>query len=254
MMKIKEVADLAGCSVRTLHHYDHIGLLSPRTIASNGYRLYGESEIARLQQILFFREMDLSLVKIQQILDDPEFDERKALAHHRYMLVEKRHRLDRMIESVDRTLASIQGGTVMENKDRLEPFDSRSIEEHQKKYEQEVNNRWGNTAAYKESARKTKSYSEEDWKRMKQDMDAIDRHLVSIMDKGPEDAEVQKWIGKKRQHITDYFYECTLEIFRGLADMYVNDERFRSNLEKWREGYPAFLNDAIVHYCNVQRG
>ncbi|QAS52539.1 MerR family transcriptional regulator [Halobacillus litoralis] len=250
MYKVKEVAEIAGVSVRTLHHYDHIGLLSPQHVTDKGYRLYGEEGMARLQQILFFKEMDFSLQKIKKILDDPHFDEKQALSNHKEILMEKKIRLERIIHSVDQTLESVQGGENMANEDRFKPFDRRHIEEHQKKYEKEVKERWGQTDAYKESKRKTSSYTDEDWKRIQEESNEIDRQIVDRMSQGPEDEEVQRLIGEKRQHITDYFYECNTEIFCGLADMYVNDPRFTKNIDKWAEGYAEFLRDAMHIYCD----
>lgn len=250
MYKIREVADLAGVSVRTLHHYDHIGILNPVRTGGNGYRLYGEEELARLQQILFFREMDFSLDKIKQILDDPEFDQEQALNTHRKILMEKRNRLERMIDSVEQTLQSLEGGREMSNKDRFDPFDKSEIEAHQKKYEKEVEERWGDSPAYKESQKKTASYTKEDWKRIQEEGYEIDRQIIARMDQGPEDQEVQRLIREKRQHITDNFYYCTPEIYRGLADMYVNDHRFTKNIDKLKEGYAAFLHKAMHAYCD----
>jgi DNA-binding transcriptional MerR regulator len=248
--KVKEVAEIAGVSVRTLHHYDHIGLLNPIRSRDNGYRVYGEEEMARLQQILFFRELDFPLDKIQRILDDPDFDQEQALHHHRKVLMEKRNRLERIIESVEKTILSLKEGRKVSDKDRFEPFDRSEIEAHQKKYEKEVQERWGDTDAYKESKRKTASYSHEDWKRIQKEGNEIDRRIIERMSQGSEDAEVQRLIGEKRQHITDNFYHCTPEIFRGLADMYVNDPRFTKNIDKLKVGYAAFLQKAMHVHCD----
>lgn len=250
MYKVKEVADLASVSVRTLHHYDHIGLLSPSEVSDSGYRIYGEAELARLQQILFFKEMDFSLEKVKRILDDPDFNEEEALEHHREILMKKKKRLERLIHSVDQTLGTVRGGERMAEEERFEPFNKSEIEAHQKRYEKEVEERWGGTDAYKESKRKTTGYSDEDWKRIQDEGDRIDRDLVARMDQGPENEEVQRLIGEKRRHISNNFYECKPEIFRGLADMYVNDPRFQKNIDQWKEGYAQFLSKAIHTYCN----
>jgi DNA-binding transcriptional MerR regulator len=248
MYKVKEVADLAGISVRTLHHYDNIGLLTPAVTEANGYRLYSEEDLARLQQILFFKELDFPLQKIKEILDDPNFDRNKALDTHKQLLIEKKNRLERIIQSVEQTIESIEGGTIMSKKDMFEPFDMKKIEEHQKKYEQEVKETYGGTKAYEESIRKTASYKEDDWKRIKENSDDLYRRIIAVMDKGPANGEVQKLIGEFRQHITDNFYECTPEIFRGLGDLYVNDPRFTKNIDKYQPGLAAFLREAINVY------
>ncbi|GGF34177.1 MerR family transcriptional regulator [Halobacillus andaensis] len=249
MYKVKEVADLAGISVRTLHHYDQIGLLSPKK-ADNGYRYYSDNDFIRLQQILFFKELDFSLQRIKEILQDPAFDEKQALKQHKTILLEKKERLDKIIQSIDQSIRTFEGGKEMAHKDRFEPFDMKNIKEHQKKYAIEAEQRWGDTDAYQESARRTSSYTEEDWKKIHEESEEIDGQLVNLMDRSPADAEVQKWIEAKRQHITDHFYECNIEIFRGLADMYINDPRFTKNMNKKKQGYADFLNKAMHIYCD----
>ncbi|MGP4076680.1 MerR family transcriptional regulator [Halobacillus sp. K22] len=250
MYKVKEVASLAGVSVRTLHHYHDIGLLSPSEVKSNGYRYYSEKDIARLQQVLFFREMDFSLSKIKKILEAPDFDQEKVLRRHKKILLEKSRRLERIILSVDQTLQSLEGGNHMTNRDRFQPFDKSQIEQHEKMYEQEVKKRWGETEAYQESKNRTKSYSEEDWKNIQEEGAEIDRKIIARMDQGPADLEVQRLIDEKRKHISKYFYECHLDIFRGLADMYVSDPRFTKNIDQMKAGYADFLQRAMYIYCN----
>ncbi|SFG19114.1 DNA-binding transcriptional regulator, MerR family [Halobacillus alkaliphilus] len=250
MYKVKEVARLTGVSVRTLHHYHDIGLLRPSEVKSNGYRYYSEKEITRLQQILFFREVDFSLSKIKKILDAPDFDQEKALRHHKKILIEKSRRLERIILSVEQTLQSLKGENQMTNHDRFQPFDKSQIEQHEKMYEQEVKERWGETEAYQESKRRTKSYSEKDWKNIQEEGTEIDRQIIGRMDQGPDDLEVQRLIDEKRKHISKYFYDCQLEIFRGLADLYVSDPRFTKNIDLLQPGYAEFLRKAMYIYCN----
>ncbi|MFG6150515.1 MerR family transcriptional regulator [Halobacillus sp. B23F22_1] len=252
MYKVKEVADLAGVSVRTLHHYDQIGLLSPKK-ADNGYRYYNDNDFIRLQQILFFKELDFPLQRIKEILHDPAFDEKQALKQHKTILLEKKKRLDKIIQSIDQSIQTFEGGKTMANKDRFEPFDMKKIKEHQKKYANEAEQRWGDTDAYQESARRTSSYTEEDWKKIHEESEEIDRQLVNLMDRSPADAEVQRWIEAKRQHITDHFYQCSIEIFRDLADMYITDPRFTNNIDKKKRGYADFLNKAMHMYCDLQK-
>ncbi len=250
MYKVKEVAELAGVSVRTLHHYDHIGILKPAHTEMNGYRLYNDENLAQLQQILFFKELDFTLQDIKEILDDPNFDKKKALHTHKQLLLEKKNRLERMIHSIEQTIQSIEVGSVMENKDRFEPFDMKKIEEHQKKYRKEVKEKYSGTKAYEESMKKTAAYNEDDWKRIHQKSGELYNRIVQVMHKGPKDAEVQRIVGEMRQHITDSFYECTPEIFRGLGDLYVNDPRFTKNIDKHQPGLSAFLREAMHVYCD----
>ncbi|UFU01308.1 MerR family transcriptional regulator [Radiobacillus kanasensis] len=250
MYQIKEVAELAGVSVRTLHYYDRIGLLKPDVVKDNGYRSYTEEDCARLQQILFFKELGFSLKDIQATIDRPDFDRRKALINHQKLLEEKKHRLDLLLQSVQKTIESLDGGMKMSVEEMFEPFDMKKIEEHQKKYAEETKQKYGETDAYKESARRAKQYTEDDWRQIKEQNDEIYRALILRIDREPGDSEVQDLIGRYRQSITDNFYECTPEIFRGLGELYVSDERFTKNIDQYKEGLAAFMSKAIRIYCD----
>jgi len=244
------VATIAGVSVRTLHHYDEIGLLKPSEVRDNGYRYYSDEDLERLQQILFFKELDLPLQEVRAILDDEQYNRRRTLLIHKELLLKKKHRLEQIITSVERTLHSIEGGSAMSKKDMFEPFDMKEIEEHQKKYEQEAERRWGHTEAYKASARRAAKYTEADWKRIKEETAAVYAGLVARMAYGPDDEEAQRIIASHRQLITNNFYECSTEIYRGLADMYVNDYRFTENIDKRQPGLAAFMREAMHIHCD----
>jgi len=252
MYKVNEVATIAGVSVRTLHHYDAIGLLAPAVVEKNGYRLYSDDDLARLQQILFFKELDFPLQRIRDILDNPSFDHRSALHAHRELLVEKKRRLEKILLSVERSIQSMDGGEQMSKKEMFEPFDMSEIEEHRKKYEQETRERYGDSDAYKESQRRTSAYTKEDWQRVQSEMDQIFRQIGEAAEQGngPGDAEVQQYVGQLRAFITANYYNCTLDIFRGLGDLYVGDERFTANLDRYGDGLASFLRDAMHMYCD----
>ncbi len=248
--KVKEVAQLVGISVRTLHHYHQIGLLTPSSITSSGYRLYDDGDLERLQQVLFFKELDFNLSEIKEIIDSPNFDRKHALENHRELLYEKMKRLENIIESVNKTIDVMEGKRVMDNKEMFEGFDISEIEKHKEKYAQETRERYGNTDAYAESQRRTSKYSKEDWARIMERQGEIYNKLAALMDKEPSNLEVQKVIEENRQHITDSFYNCTVEIYRGLGQLYVNDQRFTKNIDKFKEGLAKFLSDAIKIYCD----
>lgn len=252
MYKISEVADLAGVSVRTLHYYDKIDLLKPTLIEENGYRLYDDENLARLHQILFFKEMEFSLNEIKEILDDPHFNQKKALLSHKEILKEKRKRLDKIIRSIDQTISTIEGGKNMTKKEMFEPFDMSQIEEQQKKYEEEVRRKYAGTTAYQESQRKTKSYGAEDWQNIEKERTTIYKEIANRMEQGPDDKEVQQLVEKWKNHITAHFYECNLEILRGLGEMYIADDRFMANIDQTRPGLAKFLSEAIQVYCDRQ--
>lgn len=241
---------MAGISVRMLHHYDKIGLLDPESVSDAGYRLYSDENLDRLQQILFFKELNFPLQEIKIILDSPNFNKKEALETHKQLLLEKKIRLEKIIQSVDKTISSIEGGIKMNKKEVLGAFDMTEIEEHQKKYSEEVKNKYGNTSAYKESNEKTSKYTKEDWNNIMKDWDIIYKKLANLMDKNPDDKEVQEYIHQFREHISKNFYDCTPEIFRGLGELYVNDERFTANIDKYKTGLSKFLREAINVYCD----
>jgi MerR family transcriptional regulator, multidrug-efflux activator len=246
---VKEVSELAGVSVRTLHHYDAIGLLVPSSVTPAGYRLYNDADLEKLQQILFFKEIGFSLQEVKEIVDSPEFDRRKALKAHRELLLEKRERMDRMLETVDRTIRSIEGGTHMAKKDLFEGFDLEKIKEHQAKYGDEARQLYGKDVV-EAAERKVNGYSEEKWKEMHGVIADIYNRLAARMPFGPSDPEAQEAVAAWRQHITDHYYDCTLEIFRGLGSLYVDDERFTANIDKHQPGLASFMKEAMHIYCD----
>jgi DNA-binding transcriptional MerR regulator len=248
---IGELAEIAGVSVRTLHHYDSIGLLKPTSVSPAEYRYYTESDVEKLQQILFFKEMDFSLKDTAQIINKPDFDRIKALKAHRQLLCEKRKRLEALIASVEKTIESVEGDAKMNNEEMFKAFNMSDIEKHKDKYAQEVKLKYGESEAYKESERRASKYSKVDWENIMNRSNLLFEKIASLMDKGPEDKEVQKAVSEWRQHITDSFYNCTPEIFRGLGELYVCDERFTQNIDKVKPGLARFLSEAIKIYCDT---
>jgi len=247
--RVKEVASMVGVSVRTLHYYDQIGLLKSASISPAGYRLYTEPDLERLQQIMFFKEIGFDLQEIKNILDSPGFDRKQALKAHKDILLEKRMRLEEIINLVDRTIDTIEGGTSMDKKSMFDAFDMTDIEKHREKYAEEARQLYGDKIMDETEAR-TANYNRNDWAGIQARWDEIYRQIATAMDKGPADPQVQALIGEYRQHITDHFYDCTLEIFRGLGDLYVSDERFTANIDKYQPGLAAFLKAAIHYYCD----
>ena len=244
MKTVKEFAALTGVSIRTLHYYDEIGLLRPASVTESGYRLYGQQELERLQQILFMRELRFSLKEIAQILDDPTFDKRQALHQHRQLLLLQRQRLDELIRLADNTL---KGGSQM-NFDLLKHDPAREMQEE---YANEVRQRWGNTEAYAESQRKTAGYQKSDWQNLLSGMESIFDRFADLAREGADPAgiEAQELVESWRCYISENMYTCTPEILRGLGQMYVCDERFTKNLDSHGEGCAQFMSRAIEIYC-----
>lgn len=248
MCMINEISKLTGVSIRMLHHYDKIGLLVPSKRTDANYRMYSDEDVAKLYQILLFKELEFSLQEIKTILQDENFDREKALKEQRNLIIKKKNRLEKIIESIDDTINNF-GGNVM-NKNNFKAFDYEDIKKHEEKYKQETERKYGKTDAYKESKEKTSKYSKNDWENIMGEAESIYVELSKLMDKEPSDEQVQLLVEKWRNHITENFYNCTIEIFRGLALMYVADERFTKNIDKYGEGLAQFLSDAMNIYCD----
>jgi len=238
-MQIKEFAEFTGVSVRTLHYYDEIGLLTPAFVdETTGYRFYDEKSLLRMQEILFFRELDFSLKSIGEILSSPNYDTRKSLEEQKILLTLKKERLERLIASIDEAM---KGANVMS------AFDNSKFEKHKA----EAQEKWGKTDAYKEHAERTKNYSKQKWNDLTEEMEHIMAEFASCMKKvkKPESAEAQNIVKMLQNHITENYYLCTNEILAGLGQMYVGDERFKNNIDKHAGGTAAFICEAIEVYC-----
>lgn len=245
---VRQVARLAGISVRTLHHYDQIGLLRPAMRTDAGYRLYGEADLLRLQQILFYRELDFPLAEIRAILDRPGFDQVEALRSHRRMLTERADRLARLLCTVDRTIAKLTGEDTMPLTDE-DIYEGFTPEERArlKGYEAEAAERWGELAA--ESGRRLRQMTRAQWQAIQQEGGAISQRMAELMGRPVDDADVQAAIARQHAWIEN-FYPCSAEIFRGLGQMYVDDPRFAVNYERVKPGLAAFMRDAMIYYAD----
>jgi DNA-binding transcriptional MerR regulator len=240
--RVGEVARLAHVTVRTLHHYDEIGLLVPSGRSEAGYRRYSESDLVRLQQILLFRELGFTLEAIQRMVDDAAFDRRHALQAQRAMLIEQRSRTDAILRGVDRALAEMKGERTMSTEEMFEGF-----EDFNRRYEDEVKERWGKTDAYQESMRRTKGYTKEDWKRFKSENEAQAKRWIEAKAAGlpPSSAQAMDLAEAARLQIDKWFYPCAPEMHRKLADMYEADARFTATYEKMAPGMCAYVAAAI---------
>lgn len=239
---VAEVSRLTGISVRTLHYYDEIKLLCPSRITDAGYRLYGKAALERLQQILFFRELDFPLKEIQEILDSPSFDRGTALERHKELLSLKRSRLDHLINLVDGILKG-------ESEMSFTEFDQSAEKALRKKYATEARERWGGTSAYEESETKTKGYTKEDWDQIQGEAAEIYSGFASKKALEPESPEVQVLVKAWQDHITNHYYQCTDEILAGLGEMYCADDRFRKSIDSHGQGLAEFMSKAIAAYC-----
>ncbi len=248
MYKINEVSKLIGVSIRMLHHYDKIRLLEPSKRTDSNYRMYNDDDIAILYQILLFKELEFPLQEIKQILDDKDFNRKEALKAQRNLIFKKKQRLERILESIDDTIENLGGETM--SKDNFKAFGYEEVKKHQEKYKEETEKRYGNSDAYKESQEKTSKYSKNDWENIMEEASGIYEELAKLREKDPSDNQVQDLVEQWRNHISTNFYNCTIEIFRGLALMYVADERFTKNIDKYGEGLAQFMSDAMNIYCD----
>ena len=238
-MQIKEFAEFTGVSVRTLHYYDEIGLLKPASVDKfTGYRFYDKKSLLRMQEILFYRELDFSLKSIDKILSSPNYDKEKALTEQKKLLLIKKERLERLISAIDR---AEKGENIMN------VFDNNEFEN----YKQEVKERWGQTDAFKEHAEKTKDYGKEKWNNLSEEMNSIFSQFSECIKNGDKaDSEkTQNLVKDLQNHITENYYHCTNEILFGLGQMYVADERFKNNIDKHGTDTAEFVSKAIEIYC-----
>lgn len=240
---VGEVARIAKVSVRTLHHYDSAGLLEPCSRSDSGYRLYSDADLERLQQILLYRELGLPLDEIGRVVNDPKFDRLPALVAQRTAIAEKIARDNALLALLDKTILAAEGGIAMTKEDMFEVFGDFDPAE----YEEEVQERWGDTDAYKESARRTKNYTKDDWARFKAESEASGAHLVELYDEGvePSDSKAMDAAEEARLIIDRWFYPLSREMHVYLGEMYVADPRFKANYEKMREGLAQWFCDAI---------
>ncbi|RDU22635.1 MerR family transcriptional regulator [Anaerosacchariphilus polymeriproducens] len=240
MMTVNQVSKRTGVSVRTLHYYDKIGLLHPNEVTKSKYRLYDDTALERLQQILLFRELQFSLKEIKQIIDSPGFDKKKALEQQIALLQMKRERLDELINlAFEIKLTGVK-------KMDFSAFNTQKIDE----YAKEAKEKWQETDAYKEFETKTGKYSKEDWKQINQEMTQIFAEFGKMLDLDVDLEVVRKQVMKLQHCITKGYYTCTNEILAGLGEMYIADGRMKDSIDRMGgEGTAEFVSRAIKNYC-----
>ncbi|MDM5227120.1 MerR family transcriptional regulator [Cytobacillus sp. NJ13] len=245
---VQKLAQMAGVSSRTLRYYDEIGILKPARTNSSGYRIYGQQEVDRLQQILFYRELGISLDQIKEIITAPSFDTADALKEHREKLLEKRKQLDLLITNVEKTIASAEGRTTMSDKEKFEGFKKKMIEENEEQYGKEIREKYGDETVDKSNA-KLMNMTQEEHEAVTKLAEEVNRTLAQAMETGDPAGELaQKAADLHKQWITFYWSEYSKEAHAGLGEMYVADERFKAYYDKIRPGAAEFLRDAINIY------
>lgn len=246
-LSVSQLAKLSKVSVRTLHHYDEIGLFPAGGRTAAGYRRYGQEDLERLQQLLFFRELGFPLEEIRRIVTDPKFDVAAALVLQRQLLMEKISHLHQVVGAVDRALSEKRGDEMSQPATPEEMFEvfGKDPKVHEEEVA-EVRERWGATEAYQESARRTSKYSKEQWQTLKDEADQINVDLAAALDRGlpatsPETMAIAE---RHRQHTERWFYPCPPAMHASVAQMYVDDPRFQATYEAIRPGLAAYARDA----------
>lgn len=240
---VKEIAQAASISPRTLHYYDEIGLLSPAAIGENGYRYYDESSLLQLQQILFFKSFGFQLKEIKEFVAQTEFDRVQALEDHKARLLVEFERLDTMITTIDHTIAFLKGERkAMAKEEFFEGYNPGKQEE----YEAEIREKYGDTL-WKQSKERFSSLSKAEQDTILHKGSLITQAILEDIEKGYDHPDVQANIARWHDYM-QHFYDCSLEVFDGLGHMYVDDPRFRATYDKQREGFAAFMQQAMSHY------
>lgn len=248
---VKELAEIAGVTPRTLRYYDEIGILKPANKNQSGYRIYGEKEVDRLQQILFYRELGVSLDKIKKILNSPEFDEIEALKEHRNKLIEKRDQLNLLIENVNKTIMTKKGCVKMDDKEKFEGFKRKLIEENEAKYGEEIRKKYGNESVdklYNRVLNMTQKEYEKLNNLQKEFMDTLHR-AFEIGD--PKDELAHKAVDLHRKWLCFFWDEYSKEAHVGLCQMYIDDKRFRDYYDKLKPGVVEFHKEAVLAYTGL---
>lgn len=241
-LSISETSKITNLSIRTLRYYDEIDLIKPSKITDAGYRYYDEKSLEKLQEILFLKELDFSLKEIKEIVSNPQYNRKKAMENHKNLLIMKKNRIENLISLLENIT---NGGSSMSFKE----FDMSDIQKEQKKYAGEIKERWGETEAYKESENKTSKYSQDKWANLEEEADVIFKEFSVIKNESETGEKAQFLVKKWQAYITKNYYNCTKEILAGLAEMYIGDERFKNNIDKYSEGTAEFMSKAIKEYC-----
>lgn len=250
---VQKLGELAGVSTRTLRYYDEIGILKPARMNSSGYRIYGQKEVDRLQQIMFYRELGVNLDNIKKIITAPSFDCANALRVHRESLLEKRNALDVLLANVDKTIAVTEGRIKMSDKEKFEGFKKKMVEENEKKYGEEIREKYGKDTIDASNA-KLMNLSEEQYKEMEEVSKQLTQTLKEAFATGNPAGDLAQKAAKLHQKWLTYTWvSYSKEAHAGIAQMYVDDERFTAYYDKEQPGTAEFLRDAIYIYTGMKQ-
>lgn len=248
---VQKLANLAGISTRTLRYYDEIGILKPARINSSGYRIYGQAEVDRLQLILFYRELDLNLETIKQIITSEAFDKTAALKEHRKQLMAKREQLDLLISNVEKTIEANEGRSKMSDKEKFEGFKKSMLDDNEKKYGKEIREKYGEDTVNASNQKFMNMTQEEYDKFQRLSQEVLDTLEQAYQTGDPAGELAQKAVDLHRQWLSFTWNSYSKEAHAGLAQMYVDDERFTVYYDKNQAGCAKFLRDAVLIYTGM---
>ena len=246
---INKLAKLAGVSTRTLRYYDEFGLLSPVRMSSNGYRIYGQKEVDRLQQLLFYRELGVSLEEIKKILSSKDFDGQTALESHLSAMRTKRKQLDLLIANVERTIQATKGEFIMSDQQKFDGFVKKLVDDNERQYGEEIRARYGDDVVDRSNA-KVKGMSKEQYAEVQKLSVEVNETLKEAFEQGDPASELAQKACELHEKWLCFFWDhYSKEAHMGVAQMYVDDPRFTAYYDKIAVGCAAFLRDAVAIYC-----
>lgn len=246
---INKLAKLAGISTRTLRYYDEIGLLTPVRLSSNGYRIYGQNEVDKLQQILFYRELGVLLAEIKSILSSKEFDKQKALESHLLALLARRKQLDLLIENVEKTIKAGKGEIIMSNQEKFKGFLKEMVNDNEQKYGREIREKYGDETIDRSNA-KFLGMSKEQYAQLESLTAELNDTLKAAFEEGDPTSELaQKACELHKKWLCFFWHDYSKEAHIGVTQLYVDDPRFTQYYDKIAVGCAEFLRDAVLHYC-----
>ena len=241
---VGEVARLSHVSVRTLHHYDEIGLLVPSDRSPAGYRLYSAADLRRLQQILLYRELEFGLDEIAEMLADTDVDTDDHLRRQHRLMRTRRDRVMGLLGAIEREMEARKMGMALTPQEQFEIFGTDNMDE----VTAEAEERWGDTDAWRESKRRTAAYTKQDWITIKAEADANIAGFADAIRGGepPTGTNAMDLAEQHRQHLTRWFYDCGYGMHRGLAELYVSDPRYMASYDEIEPGFSQYVHDAII--------
>ncbi|WP_433784359.1 MerR family transcriptional regulator [Actinomycetospora sp. CA-101289] len=246
---VGQVAERSGVTVRTLHHYDEIGLLRPSRRSASGYRLYTDEDLVRLQHVVVYRRLGFALEEVAVLLDDPGADVAAHLRRQRAAVMSRLDELGELVTAIDRALEAEVSGMQLTPEEQRELFG----EDFKEEYQEEARERWGDTEAWRQSQERTSRYTKADWQAIKAEADGINARFVEALQAGePADSpSAMDAAEDHRRHITRWFYDCPAEMHANISEMYVSDPRFTKTYEDMAPGLAQYVHDAV--HANAAR-